>query len=68
MKHRVKKIRAGKYIYRGVEITRHGYYQPERRVVWEGGVLIDKVAHSGDYHGFSLAQVKALIDADLDKK
>ena len=64
-KHRAKRIRAGKYLYRGVVITSVGYYHPEHRVCWEGCLDIEG-RYWGDYHGFSLAEVKALIDADLD--
>lgn len=66
-KHRAKRIRAGKYLYRGVVITSVGYYPPEQRVCWEGCLDIEG-RYCGDYHGFSLAEVKALIDSDLDNR
>ena len=67
MKHKAKRIRAGKYLYRGVVITSVGYYPPEQRVCWEGCCEIHG-SYCGDYHGFSLAEVKALIDGDLDSR
>lgn len=66
-KHRAKRLRAGKYLYRGVEITCVGYYPPEQRVCWEGCCIVNG-RYCGDYHAFSLAQIKALIDGDLDKE
>lgn len=57
-----KKIRAGKYEYRGLIISRVGYYEPEKRVVWEA---YDKVTGNADFHGFSKKEVKWLIDNNL---
>ena len=48
-------------------ITSVGYYHPEHRVCWEGCLDIEG-RYWGDYHGFSLAEVKALIDSDLDNR
>lgn len=70
VKHRCKRLRTGKYLYRGVEITCVGYYEPEHRVVWEGSVIrhdVSKYCPCGDYHGYSLREVKMFIDEDLDK-
>lgn len=53
----------GRYMYRGVCIYCIGYYEPEHRIVWEG--TCDGL--QGDYHGYTLGQVKALIDLDLEK-
>ena len=62
--HPCRKIKSGKYLYRGQVITRIGYYEPDQRVVWEA---YDKETGHADYHGFSKAEVKRHIDADLSK-
>lgn len=54
-----KKIRSGKYEYRGWIISRVGYYEPERRVCWEA---VDLETNHGDFHGFSKKEIKWLID------
>lgn len=54
-----KKIRAGKYEYRGWIISSVGYYEPEGRVCWEA---VDPKTNYGDFHGFSKKQIKWLID------
>jgi hypothetical protein len=59
-----KKIRAGKYQYRGWVISRVGYYEPEQRVTWEA---YDPKTGCADFHGFSKREIKALIDTDLSK-
>ena len=61
--HKAKRIRAGKYIYRGYEIYCCGYYPPERRVVWEA---IDEYG-CGFAHHYSLKGVKKLIDQSLNE-
>lgn len=58
------KIKAGKYAYRGWVISRVGYYEPERRVVWEG---YDPETGSADFHGFSKGEIKKLINKSLTK-
>jgi hypothetical protein len=57
-----KKIKAGKYEYRGWVISRVGYYEPERRVCWEG---VNPITNCGDFHGYSKKQIKELIDISL---
>ena len=64
MKNKCYKLKAGQYEYRGLIITRIGYYEPEQRVCWEA---YDKITGNADYHGYSKQMVKALIDIDLDK-
>ena len=59
-----KKIRAGKYEYRGWIISRVGYYEPEQRVVWEA---YDPNTGCADFHGYSKQEIKWLIDEDLSK-
>ncbi len=50
-----KKIRAGKYQYRGWVISRVGYYEPEQRVAWEA---YDPKTGCADFHGFSKREIK----------
>ena len=59
-----KKIRAGKYEYRGWIISSVGYYHPEHCVCWEG--YDPKTGHA-DFHGFSKKEIKWLIDYSLSK-
>lgn len=59
-----KKIRAGKYEYRGWVISSVGYYEPEKRVAWEA---YDPNSGCADFHGFSKQEIKWLIDEDLLK-
>ena len=60
-----KKIRAGKYEYRGWIISSVGYYNPEHCVCWEG---YDPETGSADFHGFSKKEIKWLIDDNNNKK
>lgn len=59
-----KKIKAGTYKYRGWIISCVGYYEPERRVCWEG---YDPDTGCGDFHGYSKREIKMLIDISLSK-
>ena len=59
-----KKIRSGKYEYRGWIIICIGYYEPEQCVVWEAH---DPKTGCADFHGFSKKEIKRLIDEDLSK-
>jgi hypothetical protein len=61
-KHTAKKVSHGHYTYRGFSVICVGYYHPEHRVCWEA---IDENG-CGFAHGFSLKQVKCLIDNELD--
>ena len=62
---RCKRIRCGTYEYRGYIIQSVGYYHPEHRVCWEAHLSNGFCA---DFHGYSLKEVKLLIDYDLDKE
>lgn len=64
MKNTKKKVRKGKYLYRGYEIQCIGYYHPEKRIVWEANF---KGEIDAAFHGFSLKEVKVLIDNHEDK-
>lgn len=57
-----KKIKAGTYSYRGWIIQCVGYYEPERRVVWEA---YDPETGCADFHGFSKREIKWRIDNSL---
>lgn len=59
-----RKLRAGKYEYRGLIITCVGYYEPDQKVCWEA---YDKITGNADYHGYSKRMVKRLIDIDFAK-
>lgn len=63
MTTKAKRLRAGKYLYKGYVITCVGYYQPERRVVWEA----EDEHGNGFAHSFSLRDTKRLIDDGLNK-
>ena len=57
-----KKIRTPqRHIYKGYIIKCHGYYPPEKRVVWEG---IDPKSGCADYHAYSKRDLINLIDKD----
>ena len=64
-KYRCKKIKAGKYEYRGLIISRFGYHQPDKKVCWEG---FDPKTFNTDFHGYSKRQVKKLIDDSFESK
>ncbi|MCM1439493.1 MAG: hypothetical protein NC131_09895 [Roseburia sp.] len=57
-----KKIKAGKYSYRGFEITNHGYYPPDKCIWWEA---IDNQTQCADFHAHTLRDIIKLIDEDL---
>lgn len=63
-KHKAKRLSRGHYMYRGFKITCVGYYEPEKRIVWEA---VDENG-CGFAHSFSLRDTKRLIDDDLDRK
>lgn len=63
MKHRAKRIRAGRYLYRGFEIHCVGYHAPDQKVAWEA---VDTDG-SGFAHAFSLKMCKKLIDDELNR-
>lgn len=60
---KAKKLRRGKYIYRGHTVTCVGYYPPEHKVVWEA----EDENGNGFAHSFSLKDTKRLIDDSLDR-
>jgi hypothetical protein len=59
-----KKIRAGKYEYRGWIISCVGYYEPEHRICWEG---YDQNTGCADFLGYSKQEIKWLINESLSK-
>lgn len=56
---KLKKIAAGIYIYKSYEIRCHGYYPPDRCIVWEA---INLETDTGDFRGYTLKEVIELID------
>ncbi len=63
-KHGAKRLSSDHYLYRGFEIICVGYYNPEHRVCWEA---INNDGISAFAHGYSLKEVKMLIDYELDE-
>lgn len=55
----MKKIRPGKYLYKGYVITNHGYYPPDKRVWWEA---VNIKTGCADHHSNTKSGVKHLID------
>jgi hypothetical protein len=43
------KVKKGEYIYRGFRILCSGYYEPEKKVIWEG---IDRKGNA-EIHGYT---------------
>ena len=57
----IRKITAGHYQYKGYEIVCLGYYPPDQKRVWEA---VNMDTQCGDYHGYTLKEVKQQIDDD----
>ena len=57
-------MKRGEYLYRGYKILRHGYYEPEKRVLWEG------IDDSGDAvaHGYTKRAAMSAIDYFMDRQ
>lgn len=64
IKHPAKRIRRGRYEYRGFIVYSIGYYPPENRIVWE---VVD---HDGSSfaHSHRLRDTKSLIDYELKRE
>lgn len=60
---KAKRLRKGKYLYRGYIITCVGYYNPEQKVVWEA----EEENGDGLAHAYSLKDTKKIIDELIDK-
>lgn len=60
-----KKIRAGKYEYRGWIIKSVGYYPPDQKIGWEG---IDPETNCADFLEFTKRDVKIAIDKEISMK
>ena len=65
MGFRATKIESGEYIYRGFKIYRIGYYEPEKRVVWEG---VDESTQEGITRGYTKKDVMNEIDYFLEQE
>ena len=63
MAHKTKKLKKGRYLYRGYEIWCVGYYHPEHRVCWE---CVDEYG-DGFGHGYTLNECKHWIDVEIDE-
>ena len=55
----MKRIRAGKYIYKIWELNCVGYYPPEKRIVWEATNIEDG---QSDAHDWTLKGLKERVD------
>lgn len=56
---RAKRIGVGKYLYKGYEITNHGYYPPDRCNWWEAVNIKTRCA---DFHDHTKNSLMSLID------
>lgn len=63
MKYRAKRIRAGKYVYRGYVINCIRYYEPEGQDVWE---CVDQDGE-GFGHSFRLRDAKRQVDLEIER-
>lgn len=54
-----KWIGCSRYEYKGFEIMNHGYYPPDKCVVWEA---IDIKTGCGEVHATTKKDIKILID------
>ncbi|MCX4355871.1 MAG: hypothetical protein OSJ43_06555 [Oscillospiraceae bacterium] len=59
MKAKTKKIRRGLYKYKGYELRRFGYHQPDHCVLWEG---VNIETRNADFHARTKRQLVLLID------
>jgi hypothetical protein len=66
-KLRILKFSNGRiiYRYRGFDISRHGYYHPDKCVWWEG---IDQKTGCADFHATTRTGIIEMIDRDLLKE
>lgn len=61
--HKCKRVRYGKYLYRGYELVGQGYYPPDHQVWWEG---VDPKTGCADFHAETKGLLKYMIDKELD--
>lgn len=59
----MKKIKCGRYEYKGYILQNIGYYPPDKKVVWEAH---DPKTGEGSFHAYSKRQLKYLIDKDVE--
>jgi hypothetical protein len=57
----MKKIRTGRYLYKGYCVIRIGYYPPDKSIWWEG---VNELTNEADYHGHTKSEIKKMIDDD----
>lgn len=60
IKYKLRRITAGHYFYRGLEVRNVGYYSPDHKVCWEA-IDTDGI---GFAHSFKLKDTIKLIDKD----
>lgn len=59
-----KKIRKGRYEYRGYILCYHGYYEPDHCIWWEA---VSKKTDCADYHVHTKKELIEMIDADAEE-
>jgi hypothetical protein len=60
----MKRIRSGKYLYRGYEVTNLGYHPPDRCVWWEA---VDEVTKEASFHATTKWEIKMMIDEWMEE-
>lgn len=58
-----KKIKKGEYEYRGFLVICFGYYEPKKRIVWEG---INRITGNEIAKGFTKKEIMREIDYFID--
>ena len=56
------RISRGEYNYKGYTILCIGYYEPDKRVVWQA---INNQNGCGDFHGYTKREVMIQIDEEV---
>ncbi|MCM1298217.1 MAG: hypothetical protein NC203_00450 [Firmicutes bacterium] len=64
-KETAKRIRCGRYEYRGYRLYNCGYYCPDHCVWWEA---VNPTTGCADYHANTKKEIMDMIDDDLDGK
>ena len=59
----MKKIRAGQYLYKGYEVTNHGYYPPDQCIWWEA---VNVETGEADFRANTKKEIKWMIDEEVE--
>ena len=60
----MKRLRAGRYEYRGYIVINHGYYSPDKCIWWEA---INIITGEADFHEHTKRCIKKRIDEEINK-